>query len=119
MPSPQIASRKGPITDHVLLLPIEAPTTVRGMDLPDTQAERPVEGIVIEVGPGRVTEMGVRIPPEVEPGDQVLYPSYAGVDHVMNLDGEYRIYRMVRQDEIAYNRGPAAPAPNPEEPSRE
>lgn len=103
----QSRSHNGPITDHVLLLPIEPPNTAHGMEMPDTQAERPTQGIVIAVGPGRVTEMGQRIPPEVRKGDRVTYPSYAGVDHVMDLDGEPKVYRLVRQDEIAYNHGPA------------
>lgn len=98
--------RRGPITDHVLLLPLEVSETIGGMQLPENQKERPAQGIVVAIGPGKVTEQGIRVPPEVAKGDRVNFPSYAGLDQVMDIGEGDKLYRLVRQDEISYNHGP-------------
>lgn len=101
--------RIGPLADHVLVLPSEAPTVIGGLAVPQTQTERPQRGVVKAVGPGKITEMGVRIAPEVRVGDQVSFPSYAGgsVLYLFTLeDGVERGYLIVRQDELLFNHGP-------------
>ncbi len=66
--------------------------TATGIVLPDTAKEKPQEGQVIAVGPGRVTEDGKRVPMGVAKGDRVLFTRYAGTE--VKLDGsEYLILR--------------------------
>jgi chaperonin GroES len=60
--------------------------------LPDTVKERPQEGKVIAVGPGRVSDDGTRIPMELAAGDRVIYSKYAGTEY-KDGDDEYLILR--------------------------
>ena len=58
----------------------------RSIVLPDTAKEKPQEGKIIAVGPGRLTEEGKRIAMDVKKGDKVIYSKYAGTE--FKLDGE-------------------------------
>ena len=60
--------------------------TVSGIVLPDTAKEKPQEGTVVAVGPGRLNEDGKRVPLEVSNGDIVLYAKYAGTE--VKIEGE-------------------------------
>ena len=60
--------------------------TASGLVIPDTAKEKPQEGEVLAVGPGRLDEDGKRIPMEVKAGDRVLYSKYAGTE--VKVDGE-------------------------------
>ena len=76
-----------PLGDRVVVLPTPREETTRGgIVLPDTAKEKPQEGKVIAVGPGRVTEEGKLVPPEVKEGDTVIYAKYAGTE--IRLDNE-------------------------------
>jgi len=76
-----------PLGDRVLVLPTPREETTRGgIVLPDTAKEKPQEGKVIAVGPGRVTEDGKLIPPDVKEGDTVIYAKYSGTE--IRLDNE-------------------------------
>ena len=67
-----------PLEDRVVILPSEEAETMRGgLYIPDTAKEKPTQGEVIAVGPGRV-EKGERIPLEVAVGDKVIYGKYSG-----------------------------------------
>ena len=102
----------GPIGDHILVRPIERSHMVGGMQIADTTVERPSEGVVLAVGPGRVTESGVRIEPEVRVNDHVLFPSFAGRDKevLLSIDGgPEETLLLMRQDELCYNHGPYQP----------
>jgi chaperonin GroES len=57
-----------------------------GIIIPDTAKEKPQEGKVVAVGPGKVAESGERIKPEVKKGDRVLYGKYSGTE--VTVDGE-------------------------------
>jgi chaperonin GroES len=57
-----------------------------GIIIPDTAKEKPQEGKVVAVGPGKVAENGERIKPEVKKGDRVLYGKYSGTE--VTVDGE-------------------------------
>ena len=82
-----------PLGDGVLLKPIEKEeVTASGLVLPDTAKEKPQEGEVIAVGPGRLGEDGNRVAMEVEKGDVVLYRKYSGTE-VKEDDEEYLIVR--------------------------
>jgi len=67
-----------------------------GIVLPDTAKEKPQEGKIIAVGPGRLTEDGNRIAMDVKKGDKVLYSKYAGTE--FKLDGEELI--VMREGDI-------------------
>jgi len=75
-----------PLEDRVVVVPDEETETMRGgLYIPDTAKEKPTQGEVLAVGPGRV-EKGDRVPMEVRVGDKVLYGKYSGTN--ITLDGE-------------------------------
>jgi chaperonin GroES len=70
-----------PLGDRMVVEPIEQEeTTAGGILLPETAKEKPQEGKVIAVGPGRVDDSGKRVKMEVKEGDRVLYAKYAGTE---------------------------------------
>jgi chaperonin GroES len=74
-------SQLQPLGDRVVVLPSTREETTRGgIFLPDTAKEKPQEGSVIAVGPGRLTDEGKLIAPEVKVGDKVLYAKYGGTE---------------------------------------
>jgi chaperonin GroES len=82
-----------PLADRIVIVPLEREQTTRGgIYLPDTVKEKPQEGEVIAVGPGRVSDDGTRIPMELAVGDRVIYSKYAGAEY-KDGDDEYLILR--------------------------
>ncbi|KUK35936.1 MAG: chaperonin GroES [Thermacetogenium sp.] len=82
-----------PLGDHVLVKPLsKEEKTEGGIYLPDTAKEKPQEGEVIAVGPGRLLENGTRVQPEVKVGDKVIYAKYGGTEIKLG-DVEYLIMR--------------------------
>ena len=76
-----------PLGDRVLVKPVEETEQKRGgIIIPDTAKEKPQEGVVIAVGPGKIAETGQKIPMNVKAGDKVLYGKYAGTE--VKLDNE-------------------------------
>jgi len=74
-----------PLGDRVVIKPIPKEEVSKGgIVLPDTAKEKPQEGKVIAVGPGRLTEDGNRIAMDVKKGDKVLYSKYAGTEFKLN-----------------------------------
>ncbi len=71
-----------PLEDRVVVQPLDAEqTTASGLVIPDTAKEKPQEGVVLAVGPGRFDEDGEkRIPLDVKVGDVVLYSKYGGTE---------------------------------------
>jgi chaperonin GroES len=70
-----------PLGDRLVVQPIEQEeTTASGLVLPETAKEKPQQGSVIAVGPGRRDDDGNRIEMDVEVGDKVLYAKYAGTE---------------------------------------
>jgi chaperonin GroES len=82
-----------PLADRVLIKPLEAHEEKKGgIIIPDTAKEKPQQGEVIEIGPGRVTDDGKKIAMEVKKGDKVLYGKYSGTE--VTVEGvEYLILR--------------------------
>jgi chaperonin GroES len=82
-----------PLADRVLIKPMEASEMKKGgIIIPDTAKEKPQEGEIMEVGPGRVTEDGKKVAMEVKKGDKVLYGKYSGTE--VTIDNvEYLIMR--------------------------
>ena len=67
-----------PLEDRVVILPDDETETMRGgLYIPDTAKEKPTQGEVIAVGPGRV-EKGARVPVDLKVGDKVIYGKYSG-----------------------------------------
>ena len=82
-----------PLADRVLIKPLETAEMKKGgIIIPDTAKEKPQEGEVMEVGPGRVTDDGKQIAVEVKKGDKVLYGKYSGTEVTVD-DVEYLIMR--------------------------
>ena len=70
-----------PLEDRVLIRPIEADEkTASGIYLPESAKEKPVQGKVVAVGPGKLLDNGERIKPSVKKGDTVVYGRYAGTE---------------------------------------
>ena len=75
-----------PLEDRVLVQALEAEeTTASGLVIPDTAKEKPQEGEVLAVGPGRF-EDGQRLPLDVQVGDKVIYSKYGGTE--VKYDGQ-------------------------------
>ncbi len=70
-----------PLEDRIVVEPLEAEqVTASGLVIPDTAKEKPQEGKVLAVGPGRFDDKGARVPVDVKVGDVVLYSKYGGTE---------------------------------------
>ncbi len=70
-----------PLEDRLVVKPLEAEqTTASGLVIPDTAKEKPQEGEVVAVGPGRFDDNGNRVPLDVSVGDKVIYSKYGGTE---------------------------------------
>lgn len=70
-----------PLEDRVVVQPLEADDkTAGGIILPDTAKEKPQEGTIVAVGPGKATDTGTLIKMTVKEGDKVLYGKYSGTE---------------------------------------
>ena len=75
------ATQLKPLGDRVVVRPTPREEMTRsGIVLPDTAKERPQEGTIVSVGPGRTLEDGSREPIEVSPGQRILFQKYAGTE---------------------------------------
>jgi len=82
-----------PCADRVVIRASEAEAKTRGgIILPDTAKDKPQEGEVVAVGPGRVLDNGTRLAPEVRVGDKVIYSKYGGTEIKID-DVEYLVIR--------------------------
>ena len=76
-----------PLEDRIVVRTSEAQeTTVSGLVIPDTAKEKPQQGEVLAVGPGRRSDAGELIPLDLKAGDTVVYSKYGGTE--INVDGE-------------------------------
>jgi chaperonin GroES len=86
-----------PLQDRVIISRVEEEDmTAGGIIIPDTAKEKPQEGKVIAVGPGKVLENGTKLELTVKKGNRVLFGKYAGTE--VTLDGEE--YLIMREDDI-------------------
>lgn len=82
-----------PLADRVLVKPLEEAEQMRGgLYIPDTAKEKPQQGEVVAVGPGRLSDEGKRIELELKAGDRVLYGKYSGTEVTVG-DEQYLILR--------------------------
>ena len=87
------ATKLTPLGDRVVVRPKQKEeVTQSGLVLPDTAREKPQEGEVVAVGPGRVLDNGQRLDMELKVGQSVLYAKYAGTEFKQD-DDEYLILR--------------------------
>jgi chaperonin GroES len=92
-----MAVKLQPMGDRLVVKPIQSEEkTKSGIYLPDTAKEKPQEGKVIAVGPGRMNDEGKRIAPDVEVGDIVIYTKYGGSE--IKIEGEEFI--IMRESDI-------------------
>jgi chaperonin GroES len=92
-----MAAKLQPLADRVLVKPIEKEEkTKSGIYLPDTAKEKPQEGEVLAVGPGKMSDDGKRIPLDVKVGDRIIYAKYGGTE--IKVDDEELI--ILRESDI-------------------
>jgi chaperonin GroES len=85
-----------PLADRVVIKALEETESMRGgLYIPDTAKEKPQQGEIVAVGPGRFDE-GKRVPMDVKVGDKVLYGKYSGTE--VTLDGEQ--YLILRESDV-------------------
>ena len=92
-----MAAKLEPLGDRVVIKPTpQEDVSKGGIVLPDTAKEKPQEGEIIAVGPGKLSEDGNRMPMEVKKGDRVIYSKYAGTE--FKLDDEELV--ILRESDI-------------------
>ena len=92
-----MAIKLQPLADRVVVKPIEREEVTKGgIVLPDTAKEKPQEGEVLAVGPGRLSDDGKRIAMDVKVGDTVIYAKYGGTE--IKIDDEELI--ILRESDI-------------------
>jgi chaperonin GroES len=86
-----------PLADRVVVKPLEEAEQKKGsIIIPDTAKEKPQQGKIVAVGPGRLTDEGKLVKLEVKKGDKVLYGKYSGTE--VTIDGEE--YLIMRESDI-------------------
>ena len=86
-----------PLSDRVVVRPLEDEEQMRGgLYIPDTAKEKPQQGEIMAVGPGKVSDQGERIAPDVKAGDKVLYGKYSGTE--VTVDGE--AYLILKESDV-------------------
>jgi chaperonin GroES len=86
-----------PLQDRIIVKRIEEEEKTKGgIIIPDSAKEKPSEGKVIAVGPGKVTDDGKKIPMETKVGDRVLFGKYSGTE--IKIEGEEHL--ILREDDI-------------------
>ena len=91
-----------PLGNRIVIEPLEGDEQLSsgGIFIPDTAKEKPQDGTIVAVGPGRLTDDGKRVPMEVAVGDIVVYSKYAGTEY--KEDGVE--YLIVREDDILFKK---------------
>jgi chaperonin GroES len=91
------AGKIKPLSDRVVVQALEeAEQTRGGLYIPDTAKEKPQQGKVIAVGPGKLSDEGERLLPDLKVGDTVLYGKYSGTE--VTVDGEE--YLILRESDV-------------------
>ena len=86
-----------PLNDRILVKRLESEEkTTGGIIIPDSAKEKPAEGEIVAVGPGKMNDKGERVAMDVKTGDRVLFSKYGGTD--VKIEGED--YLIMREDDI-------------------
>ena len=91
-----------PLGNRVVVEPSETEEQMSagGIYIPDTAKEKPQDGQVVAIGPGKMTDDGKRIPMDVKVGDTIVYSKYAGTEY---REGETE-YLVLREDDILFKK---------------
>ena len=91
-----------PLGNRLVVEPIEddEQKSSGGIFIPDTAKEKPQEGKVVAVGPGKMTDEGKRVPMEIEVGDTVIYSKYGGTEY---KEGDIE-YLVLREDDVLFKK---------------
>jgi chaperonin GroES len=81
-----MANKIRPLGDRVVVQAMTQEKSKSGIIIPDTAKEKPQQGKVVAVGPGRLSESGDRLEPEVKEGDVVLFGKYSGTEIEIDSD---------------------------------
>ncbi len=91
------AKKIQPLADRVVVKALEEAEQMRGgLYIPDTAKEKPQEGEIVAVGPGKLSDEGTRIPMDVAAGNRVLYGKYSGTE--VTVDGDQ--FLILRESDI-------------------
>jgi chaperonin GroES len=91
------ATKIQPLADRVVVQALDEGEQMRGgLYIPDTAKEKPSQGKIVAVGPGKLSDEGTRIEMDLKVGDKVLYGKYSGTD--VTLDGEE--YLILRESDV-------------------
>lgn len=91
------AAKIQPLADRVVVQALaEAEQTRGGLYIPDTAKEKPQQGEIVAVGPGKLSDEGTRLTPDVKVGDRVLYGKYSGTE--VTVDGDE--FLILRESDI-------------------
>ncbi|MGB5994510.1 MAG: co-chaperone GroES [Candidatus Deferrimicrobiaceae bacterium] len=86
-----------PLQDRILIKRVEEEGKSKGgIIIPDTAKEKPQEGQVVAVGPGKVTDTGTRVAPDVKAGDRILFGKYSGTE--IKIEGEEHL--ILREEDV-------------------
>ena len=91
-----------PVGNRLVVEPVEVDEQVSsgGIYIPDTAKEKPQEGRVVAVGPGKMTDDGKRVPMEIAVGDMVVYSKYGGTEY---KEGDIE-YLVLREDDVLFKK---------------
>ncbi|HLB51558.1 co-chaperone GroES [candidate division WWE3 bacterium RIFCSPHIGHO2_12_FULL_38_15] len=90
-------SKIKPLADYLLIEPLQKETTLpSGIVIPDTAKEKPQEGRVVEVGPGKRDEDGKRMEMEIKVGDRVMYKKWGGTE--VKVEGKEML--LVKEEDV-------------------
>jgi len=91
------ATKIKPLADRVVVKALEDEEQMRGgLYIPDTAKEKPMQGEIVAVGPGKLSDEGARLEPDVKVGQKVLYGKYSGTE--VTVDGEE--YLILRESDV-------------------
>ena len=91
------ATKIKPLADRVVVMPLEEDEQMRGgLYIQDTAKEKPQQGKIMAVGPGKLSDEGTRIEPDVKVGQKILYGKYSGTE--VTVDGDE--FLILRESDI-------------------
>ncbi len=92
-----VTTKIQPLSDRLVVKALEDTEEMRGgLYIPDTAKEKPQQGTVIAVGPGRVTDEGAKLPMDIKEGNTILYGKYSGTE--VTVDGDELL--IIRESDV-------------------
>jgi len=92
-----VTTKIQPLSDRLVVKALEETEEMRGgLYIPDTAKEKPQQGTVLAVGPGRITDEGAKLPMDIKEGDTILYGKYSGTE--VTVDGDELL--IIRESDV-------------------